>query len=117
MQGNALTSNFVPPALTIDGYPAPPARIGGSTVISVPAGWHHLEVSSQWLRRYGQAALDVHVPPQTQLQVFYAPPFHQFSTGGMGLTPQPRKGAGLLIGVLVGLIALVSFIVLAATLS
>ena len=29
VQGSALTSNFVPPTLTIDGYPAPSTNMGG----------------------------------------------------------------------------------------
>ena len=112
VQGSALTSNFVPPTLTIDGYSAPSANMGGSTVIPVPSGPHRLEASSQWLRRYGQATMDVLVPPQSQLEVFYAPPYHQFTDGALGLSPQARKGRGCLVGILVGLAVLVLLVIL-----
>ncbi|WP_460702348.1 hypothetical protein [Myceligenerans halotolerans] len=98
VQGNVMTSNMVPPMLTIDGHKAP-SRMSGSVDIPIESGRHHLEASSQWLRRYGQAAFDVHVAPEQTLEVFYAPPFHQFTSGAMGLTRQKRKGAGLMWGV------------------
>ena len=109
-----LTSNFVPPTLTIDGHPAPAAT--GSTVIPIQPGPHHLEVYSQWLRRYGQAALDVQIPPNAMVEVFYAPPLHQFTTGELGFTPQQRKGIGCFVGLLVVLVVFVILVVLLAVL-
>jgi len=109
-----LTSSFVPPTLTIDGHPAPAAT--GSTVIPIQPGPHHLEVYSQWLRRYGQAALDVQIPPNAMVEVFYAPPLHQFTTGALAFTPQKRKGVGCLVGLLVAVIAFVILVVLLAAL-
>ena len=117
VQGNVMTSNLVAPTLTIDGYPAPAAGGGGSTLIPIMAGPHRLQVHSQWLRQYGQATLDVVIQPGTQLEVFYAPPLHQFTTGEMGLVPQPRKGAGCLVGVFGGLLAVVVLVMLVALLS
>ena len=114
VQGSVLTSNLVPPTLTIDGHPAPSASGGSSTVIPVPSGTHHLEAYSQWLRSYGQAALDVQIPPQSQVEVFYAPPYHQFTGGAMGVTPQPRKGMGCLVGIFAGLLVIVLLIVILA---
>jgi hypothetical protein len=105
-----LTSNLVPPTLTIDGYPAPAAS-GGSTVIPVPPGPHHLEAHSQWMRRYGQASLDVVVQHNALVEVFYAPPFHQFTRGAMGLTRQRRRGLGALLIILAVLIAFVILVV------
>lgn len=102
VQGNVMTSNMVPPMLTIDGHKAP-SRMSGSVDIPIESGWHHLEASSQWLRRYGQAAFDVDIAPGQVVEVFYAPPFHQFTSGEMGLTPQKRKGAGLMWGFFGGL--------------
>ena len=61
------------------------------------------------MRRYGNAALDIEVLPGQTLEVFYAPPYHQFSDdGSMGLEPQARKGRGVIIGmwVVVGLVVL-----------
>lgn len=116
VQGNVLTSNMVAPTLTIDGFNAPTPTMGGSTLIPIMSGPHRLQVHSQWLRQYGQAALDIVVQPQSQLEVFYAPPFHQFTTGAMGFEAQQRKGLGCLIGLLVGIIAVPLLIVLLAVL-
>jgi hypothetical protein len=112
VQGSVLTSNLVPPTLTIDGFPAPAAT--GSTVIPIQPGQHHLEVYSQWLRRYGQAALDVQVPPNAMVEVFYAPPLHQFTTGDLGFTPQQRKGIGCFVTLLLVLVVFVILVVLLA---
>jgi len=114
VQGSVLTSNLVPPTLTIDGYPASAAT--GSTVIPIQPGQHHLEVYSQWLRRYGQAALDVQVPPNAMVEVFYAPPLHQFTTGELGFTPQQRKGIGCFVSLIVVLVVFVIVVVLLAVL-
>ena len=85
-------------------------------MIPIQPGPHHLEVYSQWLRRYGQAALDVQIPPNAMVEVFYAPPLHQFTTGDLGFTPQQRKGIGCLVGLLVVLVAFVILVVLLAVL-
>ena len=114
VQGNALTSSLVAPTLTIDGFNAPTPSMGGSTLIPIMSGPHRLQVHSQWLRQYGQAALDIMVQPRTQLEVFYAPPFHQFTTGALGYEPQQRKGLGCLIGLLVGIVAVPLLIVILA---
>lgn len=106
VQGNVMTSNLVAPTLTIDGYIAPTPSGGGSTLIPIRSGVHRLQVHSQWLRQYGQASLEVMIQPQTQLEVFYAPPWHQFTTGSLGLAPQPRKGVGCLIGLLAAVVAI-----------
>jgi hypothetical protein len=112
VQGNVLTSNLVPPTLTIDGYPAPTATGGGSTHIPIMSGPHRLDVHSQWLRRYGQASLDVVLQPRSRLEVFYAPPWHQFTDGSLGLAPQQRKGLGCRVGLLVGIVAVPVLIIL-----
>jgi hypothetical protein len=60
------------------------------------------------MRRYGQAALDITVAPGQIVEVFYAPPWHQFSRGRMGFTRQKRPGVGfllLLVAILVAVIA------------
>jgi hypothetical protein len=116
VQGNVMTSNLVPPTLSIDGYPAPASAGGGSTLIPIMSGPHRLKVHSQWLRRYGQASLDVVIHPRTQLEVFYAPPFHQFTIGALGLAPQQRRGLGCLIGLVVAIVAVPLLIVLLAVL-
>lgn len=49
VQGNFLTTNMVPPRLTIDGWPAP-LPVTGTRKIPIWSGRHHLQVHSQWLR-------------------------------------------------------------------
>ncbi|WP_344099225.1 hypothetical protein [Myceligenerans crystallogenes] len=113
VQGNVMTSSLVPPTLLIDGFKAP-TRMAGAVDIPVEAGRHRLDVFAQWMRRYGQAATEVDVAPGQVVEVYYAPPLHQFTTGEIGLTPQRRKGAwvlwvifGVPAVIVVGLVALV----------
>lgn len=114
VQGSVLTSNLVPPTLTIDGYPAPTSTGGGSTLIPIMSGAHRLDVHSQWLRRYGQASMEVVVQPRTELEVFYSPPYHQFTTGALGLVPQQRRGLGCLIGLLLAIVVVPLLIIVLA---
>ncbi|MEU4386859.1 hypothetical protein [Promicromonospora sp. NPDC023805] len=98
VQGSVMTSNLVAPTLTIDGHLAPLPIVGNRT-FAIMSGRHRLQVHSQWMRRYGHAAIDVDIAPGQTLEVFYAPPYHQFSDdGAMGLNPQARKGRGFLVG-------------------
>lgn len=113
VQGNALSSNLIAPTLTIDGHPAP-TTMAGSTVIPVWPGPHRLQAHSQWLRQYGQAALEVQVPENTMVEVFYAPPYHQFTTGAMGLTQQTRKGVGCMVVALAFAVLVILLVVVAA---
>lgn len=116
VQGNVMTTNMIPPTLTIDGFPAPTAI--GSTMIPIQPGHHQLEVHSQWLRRYGQAAMEVSIAPNSTTEVFYASPVHQFATGSLGLTKQKRKGMAVLLGILIGLpVLIILIIVIGALLS
>lgn len=109
VQGSFLTSNMVPPKVTLDGWPVQ-ASVSAPSTIPVPSGRHHLEASSQWLREYGQASLDVDVQPHTTLDVYYAPPWHQFTRGSMGLEPQKRKGLGSMIIIAVVIIVVIVLI-------
>ncbi|HMM93540.1 MAG: hypothetical protein IE926_09535 [Micrococcales bacterium] len=92
----------------------PTVHVGGHLVrvrwgtqdVPVWAGRVRVEAYSQWLRRYGQAEIDVDVAPGEVVPVHYAPPWHQFARGAIGTTPQRRPGAwfnvavfGLLVGV------------------
>lgn len=99
VQGSVLTNSMVPPTLTINGHRVDLPQ-SGSRQIPAPAGMHHLQVASQWLRTYGQAELTVQVAPGQRVDVFYAAPFHQFATGNLGFEPQAKKGKGCLIGLL-----------------
>ncbi|MBM6401995.1 hypothetical protein [Phycicoccus sonneratiae] len=71
------------------------ARFGVQDV-PVWAGRVRVEAWSQWMRRYGQAELEVEVAPGAVVPVFYAVPWHQFTRGAIGTTPQKRPGAWML---------------------
>ena len=90
VQGNSFTSNMVRPAIRFNGYPVQ-AGYGVSTHPVPPGSWH-VDAHCQWLRQYGQAALDVGVADGQTVDVFYAPPWHQFTRGRIGTTPQRRPG-------------------------
>ncbi|WP_197429804.1 hypothetical protein, partial [Auraticoccus cholistanensis] len=66
-----------------------------------------VEVASHWMRRYGEASIDVDVAPGQTVDVYYAAPFHQWSTGSIGTTPQKRKGTGVLVALLSVVVLLV----------
>ena len=107
-----MTSNMITPTVLLNGYPV--AARYGENVYPVPPGRWRVEAYAQWLRRYGQAALDVDVAEGQSVQVFYAAPLHQFTTGAMGFAKQPRKGKVLGIGLLVLMVALAVLLVVAA---
>lgn len=112
VQGSFLTSNMVPPKVLLDGWPVQ-ASVSAPSIIPVPSGRHHLDASSQWLREYGQASLDVDVAPHTTVDVYYAPPWHQFSKGAMGLQPQQRKGLGsmlIIVAVIIVVVVLIAIL-------
>jgi hypothetical protein len=79
--------------LTIDGHLAP-VPVSGTRQIPIMSGRHHLQVHSQWMRRYGHAAIDIDVVPGQSLEVFYAPPYHQFSNDGWRRCRRATNGCG-----------------------
>lgn len=97
IQGNLMTSSIVPPTVKLNGFPRSVSY--GLNTIPVPPGPLQLEVSMQWLRTYGQAQVSLSPEPGQTIQLWYAPPFHQFTDGAIGYQPQPRKGLGVLIGI------------------
>lgn len=111
IQGSELTSNLNVPSCTVNGY-AVPTRYGVQD-LTVWAGRNHVALSSQWMRTYGQAAIDVDVAPGQVVEVFYAAPVHQFAQGNIGLVKQKRPGLAPMLGCL-GLVAvfLVAVIIL-----
>ncbi|MGL5850764.1 MAG: hypothetical protein ACRCZD_08285 [Phycicoccus sp.] len=115
VQGSELTTNFVPPTVHVNGHQL--VSRFGVTDVPVWAGRNRVEVYSQWMRRYGQATLDVDVAPGQVVPVFYAMPWHQFTTGSIGTTKQKRRGAGALFGIAGGLVGLVLLVVLLAALA
>ncbi|MGL4743075.1 MAG: hypothetical protein ACRCXL_01610 [Dermatophilaceae bacterium] len=115
IQGSELTTNIVPPTVHVNGHQLV-SRFG---VMDVPvwAGRNRVEVYSQWMRRYGQATLDIDVAPGQVVPVFYAMPWHQFTTGSIGFEKQKRRGAGALFGIIGGLVGLILLVVLLAALA
>jgi len=101
IQGSLMTSSVLVPNLLIDGRLLNSRY--GVNAFQVPGGRHRVELYAQWMRRYGQAALDVEVPVGESVEVFYAAPLHQFTTGNIGLTKQRRKGM-VFFGLIMGLI-------------
>ncbi len=100
LQGNAITSGWLTPVVSVNGCPVY-SRFG-TTDLPVWAGWNRVQVYARWWRRYGQASLDVAVPPGAVIPVFYAVPHHVFTTGSIGHEPQRRKGLGESIAIGIG---------------
>lgn len=101
IQGNVLTGSPIAPQLMIDGVLITAKY--GANAFQLPAGPHHIELYAQWMRRYGQAAIDVVVSDGAEVAVFYAAPMHQFTTGSIGLVRQRRKGV-VFVSVFYGLL-------------
>jgi len=106
VQGNWFTSNALKPIVRLNGYQV--ANRYGENIHPVPPGRWHVQVHCQWLREYGQAEYAVDVAEGRTVDVFYAPPWHQFARGRIGATEQPRPG-------LVGFVLMMTFAVVVAT--
>ncbi|WP_377644333.1 hypothetical protein [Oryzobacter terrae] len=104
LQGNALTAGLTP-VVHVGGH-----RLNsryGTMDVPVWAGPNRVDVHAQWTRRYGEASLEVDVPPGGVVPVFYAAPHHVFSRGDIGLEPQRRRGLAASIAIILGSIGLV----------
>lgn len=99
-----MTNSMLPPKATINGTPV--SATYGTQAIPVWPGQMRLDISCQWLRTYGQASLDLNLAPGQVVDVYYAPPFHQFASGNIGFTKQKHKGVGFWIafGIVFGLL-------------
>ena len=101
---------MVPPTCTINGHPVPVQY--GVQDLTVWAGPNRVQLEAQWLRTYGQAALDVTVAPGQTVPVFYAAPTNQFQTGSIGFEKQARKGTAAL-AITVGAIVVIGVLMFA----
>lgn len=109
LQGSMWTSSMVLPEVTLNGHRVQ-VRYGRQD-IPVPAGPVHVEASTRWMRTYGQASLDVTVAPGQLVPVFYATPWHQFTTGSMGHEEQKRKGLGGFFAIIGGTVLFVVLLI------
>jgi hypothetical protein len=114
LQGNLMTSGLVP-TVHVGGHKVN-ARFGTMDV-PVWAGRTRVDVHTQWMRQYGQASLEVDVPPGGVVPVFYAVPWHQFTTGSIGHEKQPRKGVWAMVLLLAMVLVVPVLAIVAAALS
>lgn len=108
IQGSVMTSNMITPSIKINGHQIPTRY--GLQQIPVPAGPVHVEGYAQWMRTYGQAALDFTMQAGQTVPVFYAAPMHQFTTGSIGHEQQKRKGVGAMIAIIIGIVLFVALL-------
>jgi hypothetical protein len=113
LQGSIVTSNMGAPRVRLNGYRV--AARYGENVFPVPPGRWHVDVDCRWMRTYGQAALDVDVAEGQVVDAFYAPPYHQFTTGRIGLTRQRRPGLAFFVPALVVPLAFIVLIIVLST--
>ncbi|MFI5691177.1 hypothetical protein ACIA58_05015 [Kribbella sp. NPDC051586] len=114
IQGSAMTSNMIPPTVHLNGYPVPVKY--GRNDIPVFAGPLHVDIHAQWIRVYGKAALDCTVQPNQAVPVFYASPYHQFTSGSIGHSKVKRKGIGALLGMVGAIVAVAVLLTVLAAL-
>lgn len=105
----SIWSSMIVPTLLVDGHNF--ASQYGVNQIAVPAGPHQVSLYTQWMRQYGQAEIVVNVPAGAAVDLHYAAPWHQFTTGSIGFTKQSRKGVGCMIAILTPLILLMVLII------
>ena len=101
LQGSAFTSSLITPAVTVNGWRV--TAHYGENVIPVYAGANRIDVTCQWLMKFGQASLETQVPAGGQVTAYYAAPWHQFSRGALGYERQKRPGIigfGLMLAVI-----------------
>ena len=110
LQGSAMTSSMITPAVTVNGYRVPAQY--GENVIPVHAGPNRVDVSCQWLKRYGEATLETTVPEGGQVLAYYAAPLHQWSRGAIGYERQKRPGKGSFVVTMAVILAVVVLLVM-----
>src|SRR5450759_578523 len=69
IQGSVMTSSFVPPTLLINNQVVRSSY--GPNDYVLPVGQYHVSAYAQWMRRYGDAALDLVLQPGRAVEVFY----------------------------------------------
>jgi hypothetical protein len=105
LQGSPMTSSMITPAVSVNGYRV--VAHYGENLVPVWAGPNRVDISCHWLTRFGEATLELDVPPGAQVPVFYAAPLHQFSKGAIGFERQRRPGRTGLVGMLAAVVLVV----------
>ena len=105
MQASRLSATPNSPHPRIDGVTVPGSY--GTTFYPLPPGRHRIDVALHWTWTYGEAGMEVDVAPGQTVPVFYAPPWHTFSTGSMGHTQQDRKGLLAMIVMVIAILAVI----------
>jgi hypothetical protein len=96
---------FIKPKIFLNGHEV--AAVWGRNVIPVPPGQHHLHLFVPYFLppKVGPADLTVPVQPgQPPVELEYRAPVWAFSKGSLGPPPQKYNGAGLMIGIMVGVL-------------
>jgi hypothetical protein len=107
LQGSVMTSSMITPTVTINGYRV--AVRYGENVIPVHAGPNRIDVSCQWLKKFGEATLETTVPESGQVSAYYAAPMHQFTRGAIGYEKQKRPGT---VGFILSITVIVAIVLL-----
>jgi hypothetical protein len=116
LQGSAMTSSMITPTVLVNGWRVPVRY--GENVIPVYAGPNRIDVSCQWLKKFGEATLETTVPSGGQVSAYYAAPMHQFSGGAIGYEKQKRPGVlGFVLMMLVVALLVVALFALPAALT
>ncbi|MGA4668373.1 hypothetical protein ACPCG0_01010 [Propionibacteriaceae bacterium Y1923] len=105
IEGTRLTSNLVPPRVSID--TTEHETVYGANGFDVPAGRHKVRVWSPWMSTAGEAETTVEVPPGGAVALFYSAPGFPGAPGRLGPEPHRRAGAGLVTAMLVIMVVLV----------
>lgn len=78
----------------------------GPWPVDVPAGSHHVRVTSRYRGGKSPAEITVDVPAGEEVKIFYRTPALIWMRGSIGRTPQPTAGMGAMIALL-GLLFLI----------
>ncbi|TDV47096.1 hypothetical protein CLV71_110280 [Actinophytocola oryzae] len=97
------------PRVTINGQPANVRW--GEVAFNLPAGNHHLRVTTRYLGDFGPAELPVAIYPGQVTTVYYRPPATKGMKGAIGFTPQPTRMASVIAINVVIVLAAIAVIV------
>jgi hypothetical protein len=106
---------FTGPRVTINGQPA--SVRWGTAPFDLPAGNHHVRVSTRYLGDFGPAELPVTIYPGQQTTVYYRPPAAIGMKGSIGFAPQQTRGMSAIMVINVIAIVILIAVVVAIAVS